>query len=404
MLVKYSGMKIGIDCRMYGSKQAGLGRYVQELVLGLEKIDSNNEYVIFLRQENWEEYQPIDHNFKKVLADISWYSLSEQLNLKKIIEREKVDLMHFPHWNVPLFYNKPFVVTIHDLIMYHYPRQEASTHGPIVYWLKDLAHRIVLRHAVKKAKQIIVTSEFTKQDVHKTLGVPLEKMTVVYQAPFQNEKLKVKREKSNLNKKSDLNKWGINKKYVLYVGNAYPHKNLEGLLKAWKIFEEKYGSDYQLVLVGKKNFFYDKLITSSQHHFITTSPHYDNVTMEQCNNIIFTGYVPDEDLAQFYTKASLYVFPSFYEGFGLPPLEAMTYGVPVVSSNATCLPEILGEGALYFDPENLEQMAEVIYKGLNDKSIRFELREKAKEELKRYSDEKMIRETLWVYRNIKWLK
>ena len=201
------------------------------------------------------ESAELPNSFKIIEANISWYSWQEQFKFKKIIEKEQVDLMHFPHWNVPLFYNKPFVVTIHDLIMYHYPRQEASTHGRFVYWFKDLVHRLVLRHAVKKAKQIIVTSEFTKQDVHQTLGVPLEKMVVIYQAPFTKI---INNQDTNKFQISNF-KFQINKPYVLYVGNAYPHKNLEGLLRAWKIFGEKYGEDYQLVLVGKNNFFYEKL-------------------------------------------------------------------------------------------------------------------------------------------------
>ena len=178
-------MKIGIDARMYGPKQSGLGRYIQQLVENLKKIDTGNEYVVFLHQNNISEFSNTNNaNFKIVIANISWYSLAEQIKFKKIIKKEKLDLMHFPHWNVPLFYNDPFVVTIHDLIMYHYPRPSATTLGPIKFWFKDLAHRIVLRHAVRKAKKIIVTSEFTRQDVHKTLGVELEKMAVIYQAPF----------------------------------------------------------------------------------------------------------------------------------------------------------------------------------------------------------------------------
>jgi len=112
-------MKIGIDARMYGPKQGGLGRYVEQLVLELEKIDNQNEFVIFLRADNWNEYTPSKPNFKKVLANISWYGWQEQFKLTPIIKKEKVDLMHFPHWNIPLFYNDPFIVTIHDLILLH---------------------------------------------------------------------------------------------------------------------------------------------------------------------------------------------------------------------------------------------------------------------------------------------
>ena len=170
---------------------------------------------------------------------------------------------------------------------------------------------------------------------------------------------------------------------MLYVGAAYPHKNLEGLLNAWKIFEEKYGDEYQLVLVGKKDYFYSRI--------------FNNRTIEQCSNIVFTGFIPDEELVALYASVSLFVFPSLYEGFGLPPLEAMAHGVPVVASNRSCLPEVLGEAVLYFDPENYHQMASCIHHGLTDADLRFELKERGAEELKRFSWEKLARQTLAVY-------
>lgn len=372
-------MKIGIDARMYGPKQAGLGRYVQQLITGLLEIDSENEFVFFVRDVRdpllTSPYKG-EGKVSVVVADIPWYGLAEQIKFKKIIQKEKLDLMHFPHWNVPLFYNDPFVVTIHDLIMYHYPRPEATTLGPIKFWLKDRAHRIVLRHAVKKAKKIIVTSEFTRQDVHETLGVELEKMAVTYQAP-------VVRTQNTINKTQLLNKFWINKSYVLYVGNSYPHKNLDRLLKAWGIFEKKFGFDYQLVLAGKESVFY----TNLKSYVLCPK------------SAIFVGYVPDDELAQLYSSASLYVFPSLYEGFGLPPLEAQQYGAPVVSSSASCLPEVLGESALYFDPENVEQMADAIHRGLTDENIRFQLKQNAAENLKRFLGERMARETKNIYEN-----
>src|SRR3989338_10671992 len=177
-------MKIGIDARMYGPKQSGLGRYVQQLIDGLLKIDNENQYVLYVRTYE-QQYEITNYeNCKIIVVDIPWYSLAEQIKFKKIIKQEKVDLMHFPHWNVPLFYNDPFVVTIHDLIMYHYPRAEATTLGPIKYLIKDKLHHLVVKHAVTKAKKIIVASKFTQKDVHETLGFPNKKMVVTYQAPF----------------------------------------------------------------------------------------------------------------------------------------------------------------------------------------------------------------------------
>lgn len=371
-------MRIGIDARMMG-KGFGLARYIEQLILHLEKIDTQNEYVIFLKRDNFDFFQARNKNFKKVLADISWYGFAEQIKFPKIIQREKIDLMHFPHFNVPLLYRKSFVVTIHDLIMFHYPRQEASTHGPFLYWIKDTIHRFVVRNAVKRAKHIFVTSEFTKKDVHETLLVPNEKMTVTYQAPFQSEISKIQKFEEN---DDLLKKYALTKPYIMYVGAAYPHKNLNLLLDAWKIFQNKYGKTHQLVLVGKENFFYNKLK--------------QKIEKESCD-VVYTGFLPDEILSRLYLNTSLYVFASLYEGFGLPPLEAMTYEVPVASSNASCMPEVLQDAALYFDPTNAEQMADAMYRGITDATLRTTLQKNAGKLLKTYSWEKLAKETVSFY-------
>ncbi len=367
-------MRIGIDARMYGPRQGGLGRYLQQLILQLEQIESTDEFVIFLRKENWDDYTPKNISFKKVLADIPWYSWREQLQLPGIIKKENVSLMHFPHWNVPLFYKDQFVVTIHDLLLLHYPTRAASTLGPITYWCKNLAYKFVLRHAVKKSEHIIAVSEFTKLDLRKTLGIPLDKITVIYQAPFDNFQFP---------NNQLLDTYDISKPYVLYVGVAYPHKNLSGLLRAWKLFEEKYGHECQLVLVGKNNYFYAKLRTLNSE--LRTA------------NVVFTDFVPDDSLPALYQNAALYVNPSLYEGFALPALEAMSHGLPVASSNATCLPEVLGSAALYFDPKNYSEMAEAIHEGLTNVPLRTALVAEGRKILTRYSAKKLAEKTYHIY-------
>ena len=374
-------MKIGIDARMMG-KGFGLARYIEQLVLHLEKIDKKNEYVLFIRDDSQQSFKIKNLKFKIVEANISWYSFEEQVKFPKIIKQEKVDLMHFPHWNVPIFYIAPYVVTIHDLTMFHFPRPEATTLGPVKFWIKDKAHRFVIKNAVKKAKHIITTSEFTKHDLHFTLGVPLDKMVTTYQAPFVN----AIQDAGNTGK--ILEKYCVDKPFVIYVGAAYPHKNVEGLLKAWQIFEQKYGSEYKLLLVGKENYFWTKIKSKIE-----------NLPAGQAGlkSVMHIGFVPDKELSQFYRHAKLYVFPSLYEGFGLPPLEAMVHGVPIASSNSSCLPEVLGEAALYFDPKNHVQMAEVIYSGLTDENIRHDLKVKGRSELKKYSWDRLTEQTLEIY-------
>lgn len=372
-------MLIGIDARMLGPQCGGLGRYIEQLVLELERMAAAHQFLLFMGKENWRNYEPKTSNVKKIFTPIPWYGWREQILLKKIIQQTQVDIMHFPHWNVPFFYNNPYIVTIHDLIMWHFPREEASTLGPAAYWIKDTASRLVVKHAATAARQILTTSEFTKHDIHETLGTPLPKLTVTYQAPFFFE-----RQDKGGNKQASLNRFAIAKPYVLYVGNCYPHKNLDSLLIAWKLFQEIHGGGYQLVLVGKKNYFYEKLLPKIQ----------------AIKNVVYTGFLEDNELEAMYAGAALYVAPSLYEGFALPALEAMARGVPVTASSRSCFPEVLGEAAVYFDPENIPQLAQVIFQVLTDQNIRHELRLKGQAELTRYSGERLARQTLAVYESV----
>lgn len=390
-------MKIGIDARLYGPKQGGLGRYLQQLIEGLEKTDLQNDYVVFLRQENFFAYTPVNPRFKKALADVPWYGWQEQILLPRILKKENCDFVHFPHWNIPVFYNKKFIVTIHDLILFHYPSRQSSTLGPLKYFFKNLAYRFILRHAVKKATQIITPSNFTKQDVTKNLHVPEEKITVTYLAPvlknnIQYPTLPTGRQVSNTNNQQNndknqeiLQKHGITKNYLLYVGVAYPHKNLERLVRAWKMFE-KQNKNFQLVLVGKKNYFYDRLINSE--------------IFKSCKDVIFTDFILDENLVDIYKNSSAYIFPSLYEGFGLPPLEAMQYGIPVISSNKTCLPEILGDAALYFEPQNEQDICSKINLILTDSDTRQKLINNIPDILSKYSQKNTAETTLSVYKKM----
>lgn len=368
-------MKIGIDARMLGPKQGGIGRYVEQLIGQLAGLGTNHEFVIFLRRENWDLVTETP-KIKKVLADIHWYGWREQLLLPGIIKKEKVDLMHFPHWNIPFFYRVPFVVTIHDLLLLHYPTRSASTLGPSTYFFKNLAYKIILRQAIKNSRKILAPSEFTKNDILKNFQIKPEKITVTHLAPMPMLSSEI-----NIDLQA---KYNISKPYILYVGVAYPHKNLNGLISAWKIFCAKHGNNYQLVLAGRNNYFYERL----------------KATAVGNNDIIFTGYIPDDDLPAIYKGASLYVFPSFYEGFGLPPLEAMQFGTPVASSNATCLPEVLGNAAAYFDPHNTDDMADTIWRVLEDMDLRETLSKNGVQLIHNYLWETTARATLGVYNNV----
>ena len=375
--------RIGIDARFYGPLGKGLGRYTQKIVDNIVKLDRENEYIIFLRKENFNEFKCDGLRVKKVLANIKWYGLAEQLIMPYYVWRERLDLMHFPHFNVPIFCPVKFVITVHDLILIKFPTLRATTLGPVIYKIKNLAYRFVISSAIARAEKVLAVSEYTKKAIIEQFKINPEKVAVTYEGVAE---LSGANESADVN--AVLNKYKISQPYLLYVGNAYPHKNLEGLIKVFSEIKAPFnkggGGDLKLILVGKEDYFYSRLKKYAKNF---------------SDNIIFPGYVPDGELKALYASAALYVFPSFYEGFGLPPLEAMAHGLAVVSSDKTCLPEILGDAALYFNPDNETDMKNKIEKALADEKLRENLRNRGYEQAKKYSWNRCVSQTLAVYKN-----
>jgi glycosyltransferase involved in cell wall biosynthesis len=377
-------MRIGIDARFYGIIGAGIGRYLAKLIEQLEEIDEQNEYFIFLRQENFDEYKPSKINFKKVLAPYPWYSLKEQIFFPFLLYKYKLDLVHFPHFNVPIFYFGKFVVTIHDLIITRFGTAKATTRNLFTYKIKRFFYHLVISRTVYRAKKILAVSNFTKKEIINFFKIKEEKIVVVYEAASLNSST------SNYqllnNSQTQDSRFKIQDSYILYVGNAYPHKNLERLLEAFKLIISEGGltSGINLVLVGKNDFFYNHLKLSVQK-------------MGLESRVIFSGPVQDSVLKDFYKNALAYIAPALMEGFGLPGLEAMACGCPVVASNAGSLPEIYGQAALYFNPEDVNEIAEKIRMVIENKNLRDELVEKGFAQVKKYSWQKCAEETLRVY-------
>lgn len=370
-------MRIGIDARLYGTKHGGIGRYTQKLIENLERADHENQYVVFLQKNNFDEYLSQSSNFTKVLADFRAYSWQEQILFPGFIKKYKLDLMHFTHFNVPLLYGCKFIVTIHDLIISHYPDSRATTLNPLLYKIKLFFYNLVINRAAKKAEKIIAVSQCTKKDIVKFLHIEPEKVVVTYEGCDMSKDLPTDCSKI-------LSDMGIDGDYLLYVGSAYPHKNLELLLLAFKKVSAA-GQKVKLLLVGNKNFFYQRLEAEIKKQDLQ-------------NDVILPGYLDDEKLACLYKNARAYVFPSLIEGFGLPPLEAQSYGVPVISSNATCLPEILGDSAIYFDPQNIDDMADKIALTLDGEDLRNNLVMQGYENLKRFSWQDCASKTLSSYK------
>ena len=371
-------MRIGIDARFYGRANKGLGRYTEQLLDHLQEIDDRNEYLVFLREENFSSFRPRRRNFRKIKADFPWYSWSEQIGFCRLLRRENPDLVHFPHFNVPLFYRRPFVVTIHDLILLRFPTRRAGTRGAVVYYLKYLAYRLVIASAVYRAKEILAVSRFTAGDLCRLWPAARGKTTVTYEAVFPPV---LSAEEAAEKLPEVKKKYAILKKYILYVGNAYPHKNLSRLIRAFA--ESRLKDEYLLVLVGRDDFFYRRLRREEA----------------ACGDtFLVLDTVSDEELEILYRGAEAFVFPSLYEGFGLPPLEAMSRGVPVASSDHPCMREILADAALFFDAESEEAIREALEKILRRDDLREKLHREGIERANRFSWRPLAEKTLAAYR------
>ncbi len=372
-------MRIGIDARFFGpSVGTGIGRYSQRLIEELEQIDTVNEYCVFLRDENFDLFQPSSPRFTKVRAPWRWYSRDEQLQFPRAVRRTNVDFMHYLHFNVPLLSPRPYVVTIHDLILSKFPTPRASTLEPIKYWLKQLAYRAVIRTAVKRADHVVTVTNYTKQDIVKHFGYPEAKIAVTYEgfiAPPSNVSVTI----------PDASRF--KEPYLICVGNAYPHKNLERLIDALPQIRHS-GRAVSLLLVGREDFFFRRL----QEY--VHEKHADAF-------VKFSGYVDDEMLDALYRGAVAHVFPSLYEGFGLPGLEAMVRGVPVVAARASCFPEVFGDAAYYFDPLNVSDMATAIRRVIDDHPLRDQLRSNGTKRIELFSWRKMAAQTLAVYNTVR---
>jgi glycosyltransferase involved in cell wall biosynthesis len=371
-------MKIGIDCRMMGLKHAGIGRYVENLVTELLKIDKDNEYILFARKDFTQREEFASPRVKIMVADAPHYSLEEQFLLPALIARQKVDLMHFPHFNVPIFYPGPFVVTIHDLIKHASRGMATTTRNPLVYWLKYLGYKTVFGLAVRRANKILVPSNFIKEQLVKEYGLRTDKVMVTY------EGVDLKIPNSNPPAGGQiLEKYKIQKPYLLYVGSVYPHKNIERLIEAVKSLQTT-DCRLQLVVVCSRSVFWEKLKEKIRG-------------MKAEDEVNLVGFVADEELSVLYQEAETFVFPSLSEGFGLPGLEAMAQGTPVVASDIPVFREIYGVAAEYFNPLVFQDMAEKIRLVMEDKKRREKLVKEGQKQIKKYSWQRMASETLLVY-------
>lgn len=325
-------MRIGIDARLW--RETGVGRYIRNLVINLQRIDKKNDYVLFVRSEDQKDVRLkvqsgfAQAKFKVKNCDIKWHSIKEQILFSNVLNRENLDLVHFPYYSVPVFYKKPYVVTLHDLIPLHFQTGKASTLPFPFYKFKFFAYRFIVSQAAKKSKKIIAPSNATKEDVVKYLKVPGSKIEVIYEGVDEGLKSKKNSKKENI---------------FLYVGNAYPHKNLEFLIEVFGNLPQ----NYKLIMVGKEDYFYKRLKRTVQK-------------LGFLEKIQFFGKATDVQLSDLYKKSKALIIPSFIEGFGLPALEGMANECLVLASDIPALHEVGGDAVVYFNPKDASELVQKI--------------------------------------------
>lgn len=343
-------MRIAVDARMMGAgKTRGIGRYIEETVKAMKVLAPDIDFVL-------------------LAPDIRWYALAEQFKMPKVIREAEADLLWVPHWNVSFFYRGPFVITVHDLLLLHQPASaRASTRGPAIAWLKRLGYRAVLSSAIRRARVIFVPTHAVADDIKKYFPHASERVVIT------GEGL------SNL--EEDASSIRPSERYLLHVGSAYPHKRLDLLLDVWKRLASGH-PDLHLYLAGASDVFSERLDR--------------RIKTESIPRVIQLGPVSDATLAALYANAEAFVFPTSFEGFGLPPLEALSFGTPVIASDIPVLREVLPEkGVFFFKNGSADDMMRVIETVLADAAtVRAQAAQGGEEARRRWSWEDVARKTL----------
>jgi len=366
--------KILIDCRFVGGGSA-LGRYAEQLFINLLKLDSNFEFSPILLENYKKDIPKIIKKSNPLWTDIKHYSLSEQTKLPKLIREQNPDLIHYTHFNVPIFSEKPFVTTILDLTISRFKDKNQS-------FVEIMAYNFLLKQVAKRANHLITSSKETASDIRKYLKVTQAKTSVVYLGI--EEKFKPQSEEKIAAFKKE---YKIDYPYIMYAGQWRPHKNLLRLFKAFRMLKKNYGTKQKLVLFGKPDSRYPEIPQTIK-------------ALGLENEIIVLGFIPDDLLPAAYSGADLYVIPSLAEGFGFPPLEAMACATPVASSLISCMPEILDEAAVFFDPYDYADMAVKINTALTNQKLRSVLIQRGAHLVKKYTWQKTAENTLRIYQNV----
>lgn len=372
-------MIIAIDARAWA--WAGVGRYVRNLITGLAAMDRKNKYIILLGSDNvssWQENEMVQRaaNFSIKIVDSSYYTWREQVLFWQQARRVKADLWHFPNFNVPVMFRQPYVVTVHDITRFVFPGQRQQS------LLKQVVYEQVFKRAVEHAAGVVFVSQATRQELNDLpIKVPLN-TRVIYEGVEDRFHKHIAATKYR-----EVETMTDGRRYLLYVGVWMNHKNLPRLLKAYANIARKH-KEIDLVLTGY-----------AKPGFVDAKELAQNLRIET-GRIKFVGQIDDNLLPALYAGAAMLVFPSLYEGFGLPAIEAAACGTPVIAANVTSLPEVMGEGAAYANPEDTTDIERAIELVLKDGGYRQKLVMAGKQEAEKYLWENCAKQTLEFYHQV----
>ncbi len=372
-------VRVGIDIRAISD--FGVGTYIRNIVRALGCVDCNDEFLLIGDAERSFDISKLPSNFRPVPLREPVNTTRGYFALRRCIREERCDLLHIPtlFWLPPYLPPCPYIVTVHDVLDYMY---RASNGTGIRGTLNFYSTRYVLQHAAR----ILAVSNFTKNDVARLFNIPFNRVEVLYNAIDERFLLGHAGEKE---REFIRERYQVTYPFILYAGRISPHKNLVRIIEAFsalktELAKEDVLPDLKLIIIGDE---------VSRHPDLRRTVIRGGVQ----NDVRFLGFVPIDVLRIFYDTAKLFVFPSLYEGFGLPPLEAMAHGTPVVTSNASSLPEVVGNAAILVNPENVFEIMRAMQRALTDQALRDKLKARGYEQVRRFSWEDSARRLVQVY-------
>lgn len=374
-------MKIAIDIRRI--TEFGVGTYTRNVIRALARLDQHNEYFLIGPPEKVLEISSLSSNFQTVPLLETDSTAKGYLECRAILKRLHCDLVHIPHlfW-LPRNLACPYVMTVHDLLEHMYGARGSSG-------LKRSLHFQLTRRVLRGAERILAVSNFTKNEIEKVFGIPSYRLEVIHNAIDPRF---LHGHASGVDRQVLAERYQITYPFLLYAGRISPHKNLVRIIEAFsalkaELEKEEMYPDLKLIIIG------DEL---SKHPDLRRTVVRGGVQ----NDVRFLGFVPIDVLRIFYDAAKIFVFPSLYEGFGLPPLEAMAHGTPVLTSNASSLPEVVGGAAVMVNPENVFEIMRGLHRVLLDQALREKLKQRGYEQVEKFSWDESARKILRVYEEV----